>query len=162
MVPIPPDRVQDPGGRNDPRLGRDPERTPMQWDASAGAGFTTGTPWLPLAADWQERNVAVQSSDPTSLLSLHRALLALRRAHPALSVGQFAPLAATGDLLAYRRTAGTERFEIVLNLGSDAAEFPRPPERALVRLSTHLDRTDEEVGTVLRLRGDEGVLLELR
>src|SRR5215212_11925476 len=85
-VPIPPERVQDPWERNVPGLGlgRDPERTPMPWDERAQGGFTTGEPWLPLGADVETVNVAAQATDPRSILSLTRALLALRRAEPAL------------------------------------------------------------------------------
>ena len=56
-VPIPPERVQDPFEKNVPGigLGRDPERTPMQWNAAPNAGFTDGTPWLPLADDYATR-----------------------------------------------------------------------------------------------------------
>ena len=88
-VDIPPARVQDPRELREPGLGlgRDPVRTPMPWDATPNAGFTTGTPWLPLNADWAERNVARLAQAPGSMLALHRSLLALRRAHPALSVG---------------------------------------------------------------------------
>src|SRR5919199_2909639 len=80
-VPIPPELVQDPWERNMPGLGygRDPERTPLQWDASPNAGFTTGRAWLPVAADFERVNVAAQRADPTSMLSLHRRLIALRR-----------------------------------------------------------------------------------
>src|ERR1700749_4853968 len=57
---IPPALVRDPAEKNQPGLGlgRDPERTPMQWDASPQAGFTKGIPWLPIAADANEINVA--------------------------------------------------------------------------------------------------------
>ncbi len=61
------------------RAGRDPHRHPMQWDATAHGGFTTGTPWLPLV-DPVARNVAAQRDDPGSLLSLYRELLTRRRA----------------------------------------------------------------------------------
>src|SRR3954467_14829289 len=104
-VPIPPEWVQDPWERRVPGLGlgRDPVRTPMQWDAGTGAGFTIAAePWLPLAEDWRSVNVAAQKRDASSMLSLYRALLALRRAEPALSVGTYASIAAgVDDVLAY-------------------------------------------------------------
>ena len=78
-VPIPPEMVQDPPALNQPEIahlvGRDPERTPMQWDASPNAGFAPAgvRTWLPLAADFAVRNVAAQeSADPTSFLTFYR------------------------------------------------------------------------------------------
>ena len=73
---IPPDRIRDPWALNEPGIGgRDPERSPMPWDASPHAGFSSGEPWLPLADGWETRNVAQQSGDPRSLLELTRQLL---------------------------------------------------------------------------------------
>ncbi len=92
-VPIPPEMVQDPPALNQPEIahlvGRDPERTPMQWDATPNAGFAPAgvRTWLPLAPDFAVRNVAVQDQDPASFLSFYRRLTALRRAEPALSIG---------------------------------------------------------------------------
>jgi glycosidase len=62
-VPIPRDRVHDPWEHTMPGfgVGRDPARTPMQWDASPQAGFTTGTPWLPISADVESTNVATRA-----------------------------------------------------------------------------------------------------
>ena len=81
-VAIPPELVQDPQELGVPGigLGRDPERTPMQWDASPNAGFTSGTPWLPLADDYPVVNVDAEDLDPTSMLMLYRRLMSLRRA----------------------------------------------------------------------------------
>jgi alpha-glucosidase len=127
-VEIPPARVQDPRELREPGLGlgRDPVRTPMPWDGTPNAGFTSGTPWLPLNADWAERNVAALSQSPASPLALHRRLLALRRAHPALAVGDIALLDAEGDILAYERRAGDERLLVALNLGDVSRELALP------------------------------------
>src|SRR5207302_2991840 len=76
-VAIPPEAIQDPVAHSlrGLGLGRDPERTPMQWDPSAFAGFSTARPWLPLADDFATENVAVQQGDPRSMLSLYRRLI---------------------------------------------------------------------------------------
>lgn len=89
-VPIPPERVQDPAAKGDPKsgIGRDPERTPMQWSADKSAGFSRSDPtWLPIAEDYTTRNVAAQESDPNSLLSLYKQLARLRSEAPAFQAG---------------------------------------------------------------------------
>ena len=90
-VTIPPDRVRDPQDLRQPGLGigRDRSRTPIPWDASAHAGFSTVDPWLPLNDDWPTRNISAQDQDTASMLTLYRSLLALRRSHDALSIGDF-------------------------------------------------------------------------
>jgi alpha-glucosidase len=127
-VAIPPELVQDPRELREPGigLGRDPVRTPMPWDGSASAGFTTGTPWLPLNLDWRTRNVAAQAGDPGSMLSLYRALLALRRAHVALTIGDFQLIDGDGDVLAYERDHGDEQIVVVLNLGEKEQQVTLP------------------------------------
>jgi alpha-glucosidase len=160
-VAIPPDRVQDPYERNVPGRGRDPVRTPMQWDDTPGAGFTTGAPWLPLAEEHRLVNVARQQRDPASLLVLYRRLLALRRAEPALSVGEYRPLEAGRDLLAYVREHEGRRLLVGLNLGSHPETLPLAGVRGRIVLSTYLDRHAEPLGADLRLRADEGVVCEL-
>ena len=99
-------------------------RTPMQWDASAGAGFTTGTPWEPINPDHTTVNVAAQQADPTSLLSHYRTPLHIRAEHPALSVGGLDMLTSTCDsVLAFlRRTAdGSDTVLVVRNFGATQA-----------------------------------------
>ena len=126
-VPVPPEQAHDPVARIalGKGLGRDPERSPMQWSAAPHAGFSTVTPWLPLAADYQEANVAAEQADPHSHLALVRALLALRRATPALHAGAYAPVdAGHPDIFAYLRTAGRDRVLVVLNLGTEASTCP--------------------------------------
>jgi alpha-glucosidase len=117
---IPADQVQDPRELREPGLGlgRDPVRTPMPWEAGEGAGFTTGTPWLPLNPDWPTRNVAVQSEDPTSMLSLHRRLLDLRRERPALAIGAMEDVRAENGVLRYTRVHDGKRVHVALNLSN--------------------------------------------
>jgi alpha-glucosidase len=159
-VAIPPALVQDPFERNVPGIGvgRDPERTPMQWSAESGAGFTRGTPWLPLGADFRTLNVAAQRDDPRSMLTLHRRLIALRRDMPSLSVGSYARVYADDDLLVFERAAGAERVQVALNLSHAARSLAWPEPRARVLISTHLDREDA-VGDRLTLRPDEGLVI---
>jgi len=163
-VDIPPGRVQDPVERNVPGLGlgRDPERTPMQWNAEAHAGFSTHEPWLPVAPDYREVNVAVQRDAAKSMLRLYVELIALRRGEAALEVGRFELMKTGDDVLAYVRRGRREESEflIALNLGTE----PRTLALAgggTVALSTHLDRWLEPLAGEVRLRADEGVIVRL-
>jgi alpha-glucosidase len=121
-VPVLPGRAQDPFGEHDPALGRDPERTPMQWDAGPNAGFCGEgvEPWLPVAEDHAGVNAA-QREDPRSVLSLFRRLAALRRELSALAVGSYCPLGAgSGEVFAYLREHGGQRALVALNFGTAA------------------------------------------
>jgi alpha-glucosidase len=161
-VPIPPELVQDPFERNVPGIGagRDPERTPLQWNSERHAGFTSGTPWLPLADDYRDCNVAAQREDSRSMLSLHRTLIQLRRDLPALSIGSYTNLYTDDDVLVYERAAAGQRVRVALNLSAAAraVRWDRPVSR--IAVSTHLDR-EGEVGPRLDLRGDEGVVVRI-
>src|SRR4029077_19948343 len=116
-VPIPTQAVRDPWEKNVPGLGlgRDPERTPMQWDSSEKAAFTDGEPWLPLSSDHALVNVERQRTDPQSMLSLYRALIALRRREPALSVGVLVRAQANGAVLSFRRFHAGRWITVALN-----------------------------------------------
>jgi len=165
-VNIPPERIQDPLEKRVPGLGlgRDPCRTPMQWNGSNNAGFTSGTPWLPIDDDYTIVNVDSQSTDSSSILTLYHRLIALRRQHAALAYGDYEPVAMMGDLLAYVRKLGTQRFLIALNLGNDphAVSFANAMEgRGKIVISTHLDREGEPMKGDLNLRANEGVIISL-
>lgn len=159
-VAVPPERAQDPWENNEPGNGRDPARTPMQWDGSPNAGFCPPgvEPWLPLSADAATRNVQALSGEQRSILTLYRTLIAIRRTSRPLIEGSWRLLEASGSLLAYERVAGDERIVVALNLGADPVTFaPAGIDRAAA-VSTHLDGG----GTVtlpMTLRADEGVLL---
>ena len=155
---------RDPVERNVPGfgLGRDGCRTPMQWDTSANAGFTTGTPWLPIATDDPAVTVAAQADDPGSMLALHKRLIDHRRRHPALSVGSFHPLAADGDVLLYQREHVGERFLVALNLGPTAADVGLEASvRARVAIATEPQREGDTISGTFTLGPDEGLVLDL-
>ena len=170
-VPIPPAYVQDPPAVNQPEIahiiGRDPERTPMQWDSSPNAGFAPADarPWLPVADDYRTHNVLAQEADPTSMLRLYRALTALRRAEPALHVGAYASLdAGAADVFAYLRTApGADSFLIVLNFGAGdhTLNLRHAAAQASIAVSTAMDRQGAVDLDNLALRPHEGLALRL-
>jgi alpha-glucosidase len=160
-VDIPAEQAVDPQGRRTGR-NRDPTRTPMQWSSDAHAGFSSVEPWLPVGADRDNANVASQSRDAGSLLTLYRRLLELRAVESVLRDGLHEPLAAGPALVAYRRRNATRRLLVVLNfvhapksysLGEDG------PGRVL--LSSVLDREGERVADHVTLRADEGLLIAL-
>jgi alpha-glucosidase len=158
--------VQDPFEKNVPGLGigRDGNRTPMQWDATAHAGFTDIAPWLPLTPDLRERNVAVQCRDPRSIYHLYRRLIALRRSRSATLVeGAYRPILARGDLLLFSRESQGERLLIALNLGGlpEAANLA-DGLAGMILLSSHLDRDGEAIRGRIDLRPNEGVIIEGR
>jgi alpha-glucosidase len=159
-VPIPADRVQDPWEKNVPGLGlgRDPERTPMQWSGAEHAGFSAADPWLPVSADFSAVNVERLGSEANSILSLYRSLLALRRAEPALNAGVYAPFIGTDQVLAYERRFEGRRLLIALNLTDREASAETSHLRVL--LSTGTRASGEALSGSIRLAANEGLIAE--
>jgi len=165
-VEVPVHLVHDPLEINMPGmgLGRDPERTPMQWSDAPNAGFTTGIPWLPVGEDYPRTNVDAERRDPDSMLTLYRRLIELRRGEPALEIGRIGSITAAGDTLTYTRSAraGEPCYFVALNLGGREARREMPPgATGTIVLSTHLDREGQPVAGVISLRAEEGVIVRL-
>lgn len=162
-VPISFEQVKDPWEKNVPGfdVGRDPARTPMPWDDSFQAGFTTADPWLPLSPDAASINVAAQRQNPASIVNLYRRLLTLRRAEASLLLGAYRPGMRTDQVLLYSREWGARHLVVVLNFSDDNQRITVPPMAGPghILLSTHLDREGETVQTELNLRGHEGIIL---
>lgn len=166
-VPIPLDRIQDPFEKLTPDrgLGRDPERTPMQWDTTPNAGFCPASvePWLPVAGSYGEINVAEELEDSRSMLSLTQRLLALRRAHPALHSGSYRPVdPAPESCFVYLRQEHGERFLVALNFSDEEVTMPSlgVPDGTLV-VSTHLDRDGTVDLANFTLRSHEGCVVKV-
>ena len=108
-------------------LSRDNGRTPMQWKDTVQAGFTTGTPWLPVNQNYTEINAAEQEKDPNSVLNHFRAMTRLRRENPVLVYGAYDMiLDEHPQIYAYTRVLGKEKLLILLNFSDQkaAAELP--------------------------------------
>ncbi|HXL32655.1 MAG TPA: alpha-amylase family glycosyl hydrolase [Bradyrhizobium sp.] len=163
QVAIAPEQVHDPFEKNVPGIGvgRDGCRTPMQWDATRYAGFSTSRPWLPLADDFAHENVVNLNADAASILSLYKALIGLRKKLPQLVSGDYVPVAAEGDLLLYRREGAEGTAVIALNLGAEPVSIKSDAAglNGEILLSTFLDRQGEKIQGALDLRGDEGVII---
>jgi alpha-glucosidase len=165
-VPIPFNEVQDPQGLNmpDKNLSRDPARTPMQWSDTEYAGFSAIKPWLRLSSTYKRVNVAVQKDDPYSHLTLYRRLIQLRQSEPSLMWGDYKPIHADQQALAYIRQApGEKAFLIVLNLSHRPCylNIQHRPISGTIILSTATELEGAHVTARMQLSGDEGIIVEL-
>jgi len=161
-VPVPPDQIQDPWALREPGIGvgRDPVRTPMQWDRSPHAGFSSIRPWLPLANNWAEQNVESLELEPLSILSLYRRLLALRRNHEALRLGRYETLTCRDDVFGFARSLRRERLIVLLNFSEQRRRVSlETSDRARVLLSTARNRSGEGIASELTLDPNEAVIL---
>jgi alpha-glucosidase len=139
-------------------LNRDPERSPMQWSPGPHAGFTTGTPWLPVGNDYPQRNVDSERADPRSLLMLYCRLLEMRRTQPSLLSRAYAPVFINDRTFIYRRG----NLLAALNFTGAPQSCSLPAEmRGRILLSTELDRDGDLDNTSISLRANEGVIISL-
>lgn len=166
-VPIPFEEVQDPQGLNmpDKNLSRDPARTPMQWDNSDYAGFSTIKPWLRVDAAFTRNNVAMQKDDPYAMLSLYRKLIDLRKKEPALSLGNYKPIYSDHQCMAYVRSyVDAPNFLVVLNLSHMPCylNLDNFSLKGIVELATVPELEGLGVSGRLQLGGDEGIVVRLQ
>ncbi len=164
-VDIPKDKIQDPQALNEPGVGRsrDPERTPMQWDATKNAGFTKGEPWLPLMDNFKEINVKKQWDQPGSMLQLHRKLLKIRAQEPALHVGRYLPVFSEKGILSYIRKYEKQQFLMVLNLTDSELNFaPDFNWKGTVEVSSHEEFEGKEINDKINIPANMGLVIKLK
>jgi alpha-glucosidase len=164
-MPVPLDEIRDPQGLNMPgkNLSRDPARTPMQWDSSQNAGFTSGKPWLPIERRYQRQNVQVQQKDPYSMLTLYKRLIELRRQEPSLSTGKYIPLYTDNQIIAFiRESEGCSRFLVILNLTHRPGYFTSSlPLSGKIEIATAPELEGLTINNIVNIGGDEGLLIRL-
>lgn len=159
---IPAHMIQDPPGKKmGAHRSRDGFRTPLQWDASANAGFSSAAPWLPVSADFRTRNVTAQAEDPSSLLNFYRKLFWQRRTSAALNRGSYRPLDCAPDCFAYIRESDGERKLVVLNFSGSAlrVKVPEVGQTGEILLSTQPLRSGVVDLGGLELSAYEGVVI---
>lgn len=125
------DQIMDPPGKKFWPIykGRDGYRSPMQWDDSSYAGFSSAKPWLPVHPNYHVRNVEAQQQDPNSLLNFTREIIKLRREKPALHIGDFTMLTTQPEeTLAYLRRTPEQTILVALNFKDRRANFEEIPE----------------------------------
>jgi alpha-glucosidase len=165
-VAIPLELMHDPPGKDNPEYSRDPQRTPMQWDGSANAGFCAPkvTPWLPVADDYQIYNVADEQHVPRSMLMFTQRLLELRRALPALALGSYQSIEQENvNCFVYLRQHHDQRYLVILNFSAQDQMVTVPGHnQGNIILSTCIDREGTIDLSAVLLRGNEGILIDTK
>jgi alpha-glucosidase len=163
-IPLKRSEILDPPGKKYWPLynGRDGCRSPMQWDNSPNAGFSSARPWLKVHSNYIHRNVTAQQADPDSLLNFTKSLIALRKTHPALRNGDFIPVAATRHVLAYLRKSKEETILFVLNFSKRKKTLSLPAEiHPGKRLLSSTKNTDHPVQQTLLLAPGEASIWQI-
>jgi alpha-glucosidase len=155
------------------KKGRDPARTPMPWDSSPHAGFTSGKPWLPLSPEWRRTNVVHEQRDASSMLSLYKRLIRMKKGSKALTLGTYHPIpAGPKNCLLYQRLwqsdGRTEAMFIAVNFSGRVQHLALPRTASIHRrtgmlvLSTDPQRGEEDWSADgFRLGPDEGIAVRL-
>ena len=160
---IKPDEVRDLSviSSGDMSVGRDSERTPMQWHKGGFAGFSEVKPWLPIGETVRTHNVETQLHEPDSSLSLYRRLLKLRTRYEILRHGTYEAFGELeADIFTYARWLDDQHVFVALNF-SDKSQEVKLPHKGRILCSTHpVDYPEMKKDGVVVLRPYEGVLVE--
>jgi alpha-glucosidase len=164
---INPSDAKDPWEKNKAGLGlgRDPERTPMQWNAGVNAGFSEAKPWLPVADDYKEYNAEIESADPRSLLNLYRKLIWYRNKSVVLQKGTYRSFDTENDnIFGYVREYDEKKIIVLLNFsGKEQKMSLEDGENSKLIYTTNLDKESGEKIDLknIKLRANEGYMIEV-
>lgn len=131
--------------------GRDNSRTPMQWDATPNAGFTTGKPWMKVNPNHDTINVASELANPDSILNFYKNMIRVRKANPTLVYGEYVlHLPLDEQLFVYTRTEGADKWLVVANLSEQPASFEAPKTLNYTDAELVIGTVDVEAGASVR------------
>jgi len=161
-VKVPEKKAKDPMAVNMKgfNFGRDPERTPMQWNASRFGGFSSVEPWLPLEKKFKERNVASEEEDKKSFLNLYKSVINLRKTRKSLAGGRLVPLDFKNpNVLGFLRQKADEKTLVLANFSEEKQIVELPKGSWKTILSTKLDVENRKEKGQVKLRPSEGIVL---
>ena len=132
-------------------ISRDNARTPVQWDDTENAGFTTGTPWITVNPNYKEINAAVELKNPSSVFHYYQKLIALRKQYPIIVYGKYELLLPEDEnLFVYSRELDNEKLLAVCNFSEQKQNFTVPEGfRGAKCLISNVERSYDEKDIVL-------------
>ena len=147
------------------KFGRDPERTPMQWDAGLYAGFSVKDPWLNINPNYKNINIESESRDPKSMLNLYKTLIHFRNKSAAILEGKYESLNSSSlNIFSFILESAEEKLLIVLNFSSVTSEESYDLGKGALVCSTYMDEGPGKIidSKFIRLRPDEGYVIKLK
>jgi oligo-1,6-glucosidase len=136
-------------------LSRDNSRTPMQWNETENAGFSSGTPWIKVNPNYKEINVSEALSDPDSVFYYYKQLIALRKQNEVMVYGSYEPILENDlQIYAYSRVLGEEKWLVILNISDQPAVCELPESMSV--------QTKEMIITNYSGQPDEGCAIKLK
>ncbi len=160
-VSIPKEKIQDITAKTEPKMYRDPYRTPMQWNKMKNAGYTNGEPWLPVSLDYNEYNVESELKDESSFLQLYKTLIKLRNTHDVFQVGEIELLdVKNNNCIGYNRTDGLKKeFGVFVNF-SEEEQLLEIKNNFEVIISSYNDKIIKFKSGTLKLRKNEALVVK--
>ena len=140
--------------------GRDNARTPVQWDDSENAGFTTGTPWIKVNPNYKQINAKAALEDKNSIFYYYQKLIALRKEEPVMVYGHYALLEPDHEsLYVYTRSLDEQKLLVICNFTKEPAGYEVPAEFAGAQILIGNYQRDKVEGTI-ELKPYEAIVLK--
>lgn len=162
---IKPSQVKDPFEKNVPgiKLGRDPERTPMQWNNQKYAGFSNSKTWLPVAKNYKSINVESEQNDPKSILALYKKLIHFRKKSKALLYGKYSYINLRNSaIFSFGRHYGDEKILVIVNFTMDEQTVSLNIKKAEIICNTYMDWQERKLDfKKFILRKNEGYVIKI-
>lgn len=145
-------------------LGRDPQRTPMQWNKDSNAGFSAISPWLPINSNFKKINTEVENKDPNSMLNLYKLLIKLHKHHKALYDGEYIPQKQLAkNVFAFKRKSQDEEVLVILNFDNKKKNISMPYSGRVIANTLNVPKPNTNINLEnYELKPNEGLLLLLK